>query len=130
MIADHKISHEKGKLIQDRQHTRDRNKGIPAYLASVAEKFEDVELAHDYLKEIHRRYPRYIRDQLQLISKMLESEPVIGNDALKECVHKGIYSATEFSDVVRYIKRQRQMNRASSNQGTEEIKPLRVVCQH
>lgn len=127
VIADHKISHEKGKLIQDRQHKRDRNKGIPAYIASVAEKFEDVGLAHDYLEEVHRRYPRYIRDQLQLISKALESEPDIGNDALKECVHKGIYSATEFSDVVQHVKRQRQANHESLEQKKEQIKLLNVV---
>src|SRR5699024_7417754 len=32
IIAKHKITHEKGKLIQETQHTRDRTKGIPAYI--------------------------------------------------------------------------------------------------
>jgi transposase len=126
-IADHKISLEKGKLIQDRQHTRDRTKGISAYITSVAEKFEDVELAHDFLEEVHRKYPRYIRDQLQLISKVLQTEPVIGSEALKECVHQGLYSATEFSDVVQYVKRQRQVNSESVKQTGEQLKPLYAV---
>lgn len=129
VIADHKISHEKGKLIQNRQHTRDRSKGIPAYIATVAAKFEDAELAHDYLEEVHRRYPRYIRDQLQLISKTFEAEPNIGNDALKECVHKGIYSANEFGDVVQHVKRQRQDKCESLVGIKEQMKLLNGVDQ-
>jgi len=110
-IAEHKISHQKGKLIQDTQHTRDRTKGIPAYITSLAEKFRNQELAHTYLEEIHRRYPRYIRDQLQLIGKAINSDPDFSNEALEMCINKGIYSATEFSDIVQYVKRQRQMDK-------------------
>lgn len=124
VIADHKISDEKGKLIQDRQHTRDRTRGIPAFIATLAEKFDDVELAHDYLNEIHQRYPRYTRDQLQLILKTIKAEPSFINEALQVCMNRGIYSATEFSDVVQYIKRQRQVDSNPSEKMKEDIKPL------
>ncbi|KKB37339.1 Integrase, catalytic region [Bacillus thermotolerans] len=110
-IAEHKISHQKGKLIQDTQHTRDRTKGIPAYITSIAEKFKNQELAHSYLKEIHRRYPRYIRDQLQLIGKEIKSDPELIDEVLEMCINKGIYSATEFSDIVQYVKRQSQVDK-------------------
>lgn len=127
VIADHTISHEKGQLIQDRQHTRDRTKGIPAYIASVAEKFEDADLAHGYLEEVHRRYPRYIRDQIGLIAKALQTDPVIRNEALEECVRRGLYSATEFSDIVQHIKRQRQVNSELNSPFNVQWKPLYAV---
>lgn len=125
VIANHTISLEKGALVQDRQHTRDRTKGIPAYISTVAEKFEDRELAMTFLEAIHKTYPRYIRDQLQLILKVLkEVESEIGDEALQVCVQQGIHSATEFSDVVQYIKRQRQVDQASLDQTKEPIKPF------
>ena len=40
VIGKHEISNEKGILIQDRTHTRDRTKGIPAYKLSTAAKFK------------------------------------------------------------------------------------------
>lgn len=124
VIADHKINPEKGKLIQKSQHKRDRSKGIPAYIAHIAEKFDEAELAQGYLEELHRRYPRHIRDQLQLLLNAVESDPSFIHEALRECVQRGIYSATEFSDVVQYIKCQRQMDNGPSEQMKEKIKPL------
>src|SRR5690625_944494 len=41
IIANHLISAERGKLIQATQHVRDRSKGIPAFIATVSETFED-----------------------------------------------------------------------------------------
>lgn len=127
VIADHIISQEKGKLIQDRQHTRDRTKGISAYITSVSGKFEDVKMAHEFLTEVHRKYPRYIRDQLQLISKALESDPEFANGALKECVSRQLYSANEFSDIVQHVKRQRQVDNESEKRTKQQIKPLYAV---
>lgn len=124
VIAEHQVSEAKGELIQDRQHTRDRSKGIPAYMARVAAYFEDVPLAQAFLAELHRRYPRYMRDQLQIISKVIQAEPeVVVNEALRDCVHKGLYSATEFSDIIQHIKRQRSKNSTEA----PIIKPLYVV---
>jgi len=111
IIAEHKISHQKGKLIQPTQHTRDRSKGIPAYIMSVAEKFQHQEMARTYLEKIHQKLPRYIRDQLHLIAKEIELEPDLIDEALELCIQKGLYGAAEFSDIVQYIKRQRQVNK-------------------
>lgn len=111
VIAEHPLSQGKGKLIQQTQHTRDRTKGIAAYIRHVAEQFPQVEQAHTYLKEMHTRYPRYIRDQLQLMLKAMKDEKAATLDeALQTCLTRKLYSATEFSDVVQYVKRQRQVN--------------------
>nr|WP_240510223.1 IS21 family transposase [Virgibacillus profundi] len=125
IIADHQISHEKGKLIQHSQHTRDRSKGIPAYITSVSEQFENVEMAYAYLEEIRKRYPRYIRDQLQLVSGTFKSvDQSIVNKALEECIHRNLYSATEFSDVVQYIKQQHPLNNGQRDEFKKSPKPI------
>lgn len=124
IIAEHRISIEKGKLIQDSQHVRDWTKGIAAYMETVASHFDNEELANDFLQEIYQRYPRYIRDQLGLILKAVESvENVISSEALEECVKKKIYSATEFSDVIRFIQRQHQSN-LNRKEANKEVKPI------
>jgi hypothetical protein len=123
IIAEHTISQGKGKLIQDRQHTRDRTKGIDAFLSSVAGQFEDVQLAHAFLEEIRQAYPRYIRDQLQLLSNAIKDVDTATRDkALKECMKRKLYSASEFSDVIHYVKRQRQVNMDPLNK--ENVQPL------
>lgn len=123
IIAEHPISFEKGKLIQPTQHRRDRTKGISAYIATVASQFEDIETATNFLTEIHKQYPRYIRDQLGLISRVSKSMDVeIRNEALRECIKRELYSATEFSDIAQFVKRQHQTK--ASSQQPKEVKSL------
>lgn len=69
-LRKHPITH-KGKLIQNRNHLRDRAKGIDVYLERIAHEFENPDAAKEYLERIRKNYPRYIRDQLQLIQKQL-----------------------------------------------------------
>ena len=104
ILGNHPLSLEKGKLIQDRSHTRDRSKGIPAYMESVAQKFEQYDLAATFLNEIRARYPRYIRDQLQLINRQWDRYPAtIINSALEQCVHQKLFSGTEFEDMIQFL---------------------------
>jgi len=127
IIADHLISTEKGKLIQATQHMRDRSKGIPAYIATVSEGFEDKETATAFLEEIHQRYPRYVRDQLKMVLKASQSvDQAIRNEALSECVKRGLYSATEFRDVVTFVQRQHPSD-SDQTAASEEIKTLHYV---
>lgn len=104
VIGTHKISKQKGLLIQERAHTRDRSKGIPAYIESTADKFENKSLALQYLAEVKEKYPRYMRDQLQLLNKVWESFPSYYiNQTLPLCVKQKLYSASEFHDMVRHL---------------------------
>jgi len=124
-IAKHKIYHGKGKLIQDRQHTRDRSKGINEYITSVANKFSNVELARAFLEQIRKEKPRYIRDQIQLISKQLkEFDSSLVDKALKECMEKKLFSATDFIDIIHYLDRQRQEHFTVPTDTAKSVKPL------
>jgi len=103
-LADHERSHLKGQLIQNTHHRRDRTKGIHAYLESVAGKFSDEPLAMNFLEEIWKRKSRYIRDQLQLIERVLdEFGPSAAEQALHYCMKYRLYGATDFADAVRHF---------------------------
>ncbi|MGE7331359.1 IS21/IS408/IS1162 family transposase, partial [Bacillus thuringiensis] len=63
--------------------------------------FEDSQQALDYLNQVRQNYPCYIRDQLQLITNIVERYPshtVLR--ALAICIAKKLYSANDLKDVV------------------------------
>jgi transposase len=117
IIGKHKIETDKGKLIQDTNHRRDRTKGIDEYINTVASAFSDKKKAVVYLETIRERRSRYIRDQLQTILKQIKThEQKVIDSALVECVDKHLFSATEFVDMVQYLNQQRDVT------VTEDIK--------
>ncbi|MFD2046391.1 IS21 family transposase [Ornithinibacillus salinisoli] len=122
ILAKHQISIEKGKLIQDRKHQRDRTKGIDAFINSVATYFDNQELAHEFISRLREKNPRYIRDQLQLILNSIKTNhSMIINSALDECIHRNLYSGTDFSDIIGYLKRQRPLH-ITENDNAEQLK--------
>jgi len=122
VIGTHEISNDKGILIQDRAHTRDRTKGIPAYKQSIAAKFENSLLALQYLDEVNTQYPRYIRDQLQFINKLWDKYPHhFINEGLAMCIEKKLYSASEFQDMIEFLIAQRPI---TSVKEPKSIQPL------
>ncbi|WP_424540720.1 Mu transposase domain-containing protein, partial [Sinorhizobium medicae] len=58
ILASHPISSEKGKLIQNTSHKRDRSKGINELIEVVSNYFTDIDEAKKYLNELRNRYPR------------------------------------------------------------------------
>lgn len=105
VLGKHRLSLEKGKLIQDRSHKRDRSKGIPQYMESVAQKFEQYDLATAFLDGIKVKYPRYLREQLQLINRQWDSHSAnVINLALEQCVNQKLFSGTEFEDMIQFLE--------------------------
>lgn len=60
-IARHPLCHEKGKLIKNNNHGRDRSTGIPEYLKKVTELLGNTPEARAFLERIYELKPRYIR---------------------------------------------------------------------
>ncbi|MCM3115078.1 hypothetical protein M3610_07230 [Neobacillus sp. MER 74] len=111
-------------MIKDRNHTRDRTKGIDAFLNTVAKQFKDKEAAYKYLTTIREKYPRYIRDQLQIILRETkQNNEDLLSAALYESVRRKLFSATDFGDIVQYIKRQRQAHDTVTN-NAENVSPI------
>jgi hypothetical protein len=114
ILATHSISLEKGKLILNRSHQRDQSNRIKELIDLVSNSFSDRELGIDYLNELREKYPRYIRDQLNLIRKCSNgNEQVILDESLNICIERQLYSANDFVDVVNLLKRQRQSDKAT-----------------
>ena len=108
VIGTHKLSNEKGVLVQNSSHVRDRTKGIKYYKQSTAAKFENISLALEYLDRVNDQYPRYIRDQLQIINKVWDEYPSeYINQGLIMCMERKLYSASEFQDVIKFLISQR-----------------------
>lgn len=129
LLAKHQIPEGKGQLIKDRKHTRDRTKGIDAFIDTVAKRFEETETAYDYLEKLREKYPRYIRDQLQIILKETKQHnDQLLSAALMECIKRNLYSATDFSDIILYLKRQRQdYETAKGSAETVSVSPLNSI---
>lgn len=116
ILATHPISFEKGKLIQNRSHQRDRSKGIQELVEVISDHFTNKDAAKNYLDELKIRYPRYIRDQLSLMKKCIDiSSAEIIDDSLALCIERKLYSANDFQDVVALLKRQRKVNSTNAN---------------
>jgi len=123
LIAEHERSRRRGQLVQNTNHRRDRQKGIAAYLESVGSQFLNPDLALSYLEEIQRLHPRYTRDQLQLIQKMLDQAPKeVADQALRYCVDNRLYRAVDFADaVIHFSKSLEERMPDTSNSNVKQL---------
>lgn len=106
ILAKHTISLEKGKLIKNPNHARDRSRTIDRLKQHVLTLFPGEEAARQYIEEICRTYGRYRRDQLLILQKVAEENSEWITTALEKCIREKLYSANAFRDVVDYLKRQ------------------------
>lgn len=127
VLAEHEICmHKKGELIRNNNHGRDRTRGISEYIERVVGLFTDSELARQYLEEIRRRQPRYIRDQLQAIENALEEASAgAADEALAYCNRYGLYRATDVTDAVSHF--QEKQRPAAEYPETQDLKLLAPV---
>ena len=103
IIAEHIISSEKGKLIQNRHHTRDRSKGIEELKQRLISNFEDQTKAAVYFDEISQRYPRYRRDQFAIIHKVIQQYPALIDTVMTKCMTEKLYNANDFRDIAHHL---------------------------
>ncbi len=106
ILAKHAISLEKGKLIKNPNHKRDRSRTIDTLKQYVLTLFPKTEASRLYIEEICRIYGRYRRDQLLLLQKVAEENPEWISASLNKCIREKLYSANAFRDVVDYLKRE------------------------
>lgn len=107
LIATHFICSETGRLIKNRSHERDRTHSITHLIERVSKRFTEKDEAKRYLGIIHQRYPRYTRDQLELIDTLCQTNLQTFIDAaLAQCLQKHIFSATEFREILIRLTKQ------------------------
>jgi transposase len=94
VIVRHELCLDKGKIISNTDHRRDKSHKVKALIHEVAQQFANPDLALEYLTELHKTKTRYMRDQLQLIGRAIKEHPVdIIDQALAFCHANRIFSA-------------------------------------
>jgi transposase len=104
-IAEHPLSMNKGELISNNNHRRDRATSLDDLQNSLLTRFTGLENADVFIKQIRKLKPRHARDQFVLVEKTLEnlSRPTI-EKALNYCVTHSLYSAVEFRNASQYFE--------------------------
>lgn len=106
-IARHKVFSGKGKLIGNSNFKRDFSSGIEKLLNEVSSSFKYPEMAINYLQQLRIENPRYIRDQLLLVRKMIQTyDMALMNQSLDVCIQHKIFKATDMESVVKKLKAQ------------------------
>ena len=125
-ICSHQISHQKGKTIRNTHHKRDTSKSLKEMAEQVTEYFTDKKLAGDYIHLIKQKWPRYLRDHLQVILKSLEkTDRDTANKTLDFCLKNKILHGREFEQTLQVFIDEN--NRETPNE--DQIKPLNKTTQ-
>lgn len=115
----HPISNEKGKLVSNTDHKRQKSDKIDQMVTEISLLFESPVLALQYMENIRREKPRYIRDQLSLLKQTTQSTDTLTiNQALQYCFNMKVFSANDFKSVVV------SMLQKNSQKETFDLKPV------
>jgi hypothetical protein len=103
-IASHKLYPGKGKTIGGSNYKRDFSSGIDQLIDDLSGQFTNPEQAKEYLLQIRLDKPRYIRDQLQHIKKLVGIYDIqVMSQAMIFCIENRIYRATDMESVIKKI---------------------------
>jgi hypothetical protein len=102
LVCSHQLCIQKGQTIINNNHKRDTSKTLEQMIEQTLNYFTDDKLAADYISQIRKRLPRYLRDNLQAMRKSLSTEQVKGaaDEALIFCHKNSLYNGYEFSQVL------------------------------
>lgn len=102
-IARHSISLEKGKLIKNRHHGRDRSKSIQKYREVMIALFEEEKSATLFIDKVIEGHKRYARDQFLVLEKTVKKYPEQREATLEKCIAEKLWSANDFRDIAAYL---------------------------
>ncbi|KKH69179.1 hypothetical protein DU75_03615, partial [Methanosarcina mazei] len=109
VIVSHKVSSQKGKLIQIYHPEREKSKTKDEMYDKAFKALGMSEDAKELLDNIKKEKERYCRDQFGLIIRVVKDydETIIGQ-ALEYCVKRKLFSAGMFKDTLEYLKLQKE----------------------
>ena len=129
-ICRHKICAEKGQIISNTDHKREKSERVDELIKQVAQSFDDVEKAEKYLLNIRQKKNRYIRDQLMTIKSIIEqTDKNIVSKALDFCCENNVFSATDFKSVAtKYAREEPRKDLPRQQAGIpEESKEIKTI---
>jgi hypothetical protein len=105
IIAEHKISKNKGQLIQNNNHKRNTTKKLDALQDELFEKLGSSEDACTFLTQIRCLKSRYARDQFSLVEQTISAHTELTvQKALEYCLIHSLFSAVEFRNATQYFE--------------------------
>jgi len=108
VLAKHQLCLNKGQLVKNKQHTRDRSKGIRAYKETIIRQFSNQENAIKFIDELSSHYSRYIRDQLDVMQSTITKYRDECEEALAMSIRDKLWSANDFRDIAQHLKRTKE----------------------
>ena len=101
LICSHKLSYLKGQTISNTNHKRDTSKSLNEMMLQLANYFTDHDLAMSYILKIKNKFPRYTRDHLQVILKVLtDVDKNTADKTLKFCLKNNVLNGHEWEQVL------------------------------
>lgn len=102
LICTHVLSNEKGKIIRNTDHKREKSKTLEVLVKSVKDYFGDNPTTHNYLSLLQKNMSRYYRDNLQYLLKNAdEFSEQIKKDTLIFCIENKVYNAKELIEILK-----------------------------
>lgn len=126
LICTHRLCTDKGKVIVNTNHKRDRTKSIKALIETTAGCFTDRDQAISYFQRIRQNLPRYIRDHLQVILKTIQTDSnallakKTADKTLAHCIENELFHGYDFEKVFWVLFSEEESHKSSLT----NIKPL------
>lgn len=108
LLAKHELSFAKGQLIRNSNHQREKSQAIADLKDKAIGLFKEIDLAQDYINKTLDSYPRYKREQLNLIVKAHHTHPNLIDEGLAKCQREKLFSANDFFDVCDHLARMKE----------------------
>lgn len=109
LVAQHRVSLEKGALIQNTHHLRDNTKKIDELYDKVFTLLGATAQAAEFLAGIRHEKRRYVREQFGLMEKLTQKYPMnMVEKAVAYCSAQKLYSAVDCRDAAVYFLSQEQ----------------------
>ena len=118
-IVSYKPHYGKGKLVGKSNFKRDYSSKINELIRAVASLFTNQQQAIDYLEMMRKDNPRYIRDQLLMIRKMIEEMGIeIMDEAINFCMQNQVLKATDMQHIAKKLEAE------NSTRGDNPAEPI------
>lgn len=107
LLAIHSLCHQRGMVVRNTDHIRDKSQNILMLKEEVIKMIPDQGKGQLYIDMLHKKKPRYVRDSLLLIKKHI---PTIGKDfviqSLNFCIENNVYNANRLIEIARHYEKE------------------------
>jgi len=121
-IIRHIVSLIKGTQVRHKDHYRDQSLSVSKLIDQVATRFTDQQKAYRYLDKVHLQFPRYTRDQMQIIEHASKKYPRHEMDlAMEYCLENHLDKASDFEPVLLALRQQQENDQEKIHQNEPRL---------